>query len=95
MDVLIWSNGERYERSRKNEKPQVVETIEINNSSRIEGEYIDRKKSRDNEERRQAILERSMIRRSYQNPFLMDKNYINVINDQEKYLMPLNSNNIK
>ena len=64
------------------------------NSNIIETEYIHRKKQRDNENEGNEILERHQIRRGYQNPFLSEKTYINVINDQEKFLTPLNSNNI-
>ena len=96
MEVVIWSNGEKYEKSFKKKEILLEDNSNNNNcyNNIIETEYIHRKKQRDNENEDNEILERHQIRRAYQNPFLSEKTYINVINDQEKFLTPLNSNNI-
>ena len=98
MEVITWSNGEKYEKSTK--KTEILSEESSNNDSNNknqlmkESEYIHRKKQRDNQNEGNEILERHQIRRGYQNPFLSEKTYINVINDQEKFLTTLNSNNI-
>ena len=97
MEVVKWSNGDKYERSLKREVEKSIEKIEKECKSRefpLGGLYVERNKHRIIENKSEEILNRNMIRRGYQNPFLEGKNYVNVINDQEKYLMPLNSNNI-
>ena len=51
----------------------------------------DREKELKNELNREEIMERCMTAQSFQNPFL-NKDFNQVLLDQEKYLKPLNSN---
>ena len=93
MKIIKWSNGEKYEQSKK----KTIEKLENkwdNSPIPLGGIYIERNKNRDIEKRSEEILNRNMIKRSYQNPFFEGQNYTNVIVEQGKYLTPLNSNNI-
>ena len=83
MESFNWRNGIRCERSLKCDKPILNNKNEIIDGLRM-AHYESRKKN--------EINNGYLIKRSGQNPFLTDKNYIKVIDDQEKYLMPLNSN---
>ena len=53
-------------------------------------EYNIRKKNNHDEGRINEIMERQMLVQSSQNPFL-NKNFVDVLIDQEKYLIPQNS----
>ena len=90
MEVIVWSNGEKYEKSKKEQKPLLNDKNEIIHNVAFRGEYTIRKKDRINEQKRDEIMERSMLTQTYQNPFLY-KDFNDVISDQEKYLMPKNS----
>ena len=85
-----WTNGEKYEKSHKNEKPifnscnQIIDNV-------IETKIILSKK---NEYNNDIIQSRELITHSSQNPFL-NKNYIDVLDDQTNFLMPKNSNNLE
>ena len=91
MEVVVWSSGEKYERSNKTNRPILNSENEIIKNVAIHGEYIVKKSDRENEEKREEIMERSMIRRNFQNPFI-EKNYLDVLDDQKKFLTPQNSN---
>ena len=93
MEVVIWSSGEKFEKTNKNDKPllndknQVIPNImNIQNAT----EYNIRKKDKFNEERINEIMERQIMSQSCQNPFL-NKDFNDVLLDQEKYLIPQNS----
>ena len=97
MEVIVWTSGEKFEKTRKNDKPLVnykneviPNIINIQNAT----EYNIRKKERFNEERINEIMERQMMAQSCQNPFL-NKDFQDVLLDQEKYLIPQNSLNEK
>ena len=95
MEVVIWSTGEKYNKSNKNEKPILNSNDEIIHNVIYRGEHIGKKTDRENELKnelkREEIMERCMTTQTYQNPFLY-KNFNDVILDQEKYLIPQNSN---
>jgi len=93
MEVIVWSSGEKFEKTNKSDKPLLNEKNEIihniynmNNHT----EYNIRKKDKENEGRINEIMERQMLIQTCQNPFL-NKNFQDVISDQEKYLIPQNS----
>jgi hypothetical protein len=85
-----WSNGEKYEKSYKNQKPifnsknQIIDNV-IENKINILKKY---------EINNNKIQNRELISHSYQNPFL-NKNYIDVLDDQTNFLIPKNSNNLE
>jgi hypothetical protein len=85
-----WSNGEKYEKSYKNQKPI------FNSNNQIIDNVIENKinSSKRNEINNEKIQNRELISHTYQNPFL-NKNYIDVLDDQTNFLIPKNSNNLE
>lgn len=85
-----WSNGEKYEKSYKNQKPI------FNSNNEIIDNVIENKinSSKRNEINNEKIQNRELISHTYQNPFL-NKNYVDVLDDQTKFLIPKNSNNLE
>jgi hypothetical protein len=85
-----WSNGEKYEKSYKNQKPI------FNSNNQIIDNVVENKinSSKRNEINNEKIQNRELISHTYQNPFL-NKNYIDVLDDQTNFLIPKNSNNLK
>lgn len=85
-----WSNGEKYEKSYKNQKPI------FNSNNQIIDNVIKNKinSSKRNEINNEKIQNRELISHTYQNPFL-NKNYIDVLDDQTNFLIPKNSNNLE
>lgn len=85
-----WSNGEKYEKSYKNQKPI------FNSNNKIIDNVIENKinSSKRNEINNEKIQNRELISHTYQNPFL-NKNYIDVLDDQTNFLIPKNSNNLE
>ena len=95
MEVVVWSTGEKYNKSNKNEKPILNSDNEIIHNVIYRGKHIIKKTDRENELKnelkREEIMERCMTAQSFQNPFF-SKNFNDVLLDQEKYLIPQNSN---
>ena len=90
MEVKVWSTGEPYQQSNKNQKPLLNSKNEIIHNVAYRGAYNIKKNDKINETKRDEIMERRMSIQTFQNPFL-HKNYNDVLADQEKYLMPHNS----
>lgn len=89
MEEIVWSNGEKYQKSNKDQKPILNSNNEIIHNIASRGEYALK-----NELKREEIMERCMSVQTFQNPFL-SKDFNDVLLDQETYLKPLNSNYIK
>ena len=85
-----WSNGEKCEKSYKNQKPI------FNSNNQIIDNVIENKINslKRNEINNEKIQNRELISHTYQNPFL-SKNYIDVLDDQTNFLIPKNSNNLQ
>jgi hypothetical protein len=85
-----WSNGEKYEKSYKNQKPI------FNSNNEIIDNVIKNKinSSKRNEIYNEKLQNRELITHTYQNPFLT-KNYVDVLDDQTNFLIPKNSNNLE
>jgi hypothetical protein len=85
-----WSNGEKYEKSYKNQKPI------FNSNNEIIDNVIENKinSSKRNEIYNEKLQNRELITHTYQNPFLT-KNYVDVLDDQTNFLIPKNSNNLE
>ena len=85
-----WSNGEKYEKSHKNQKPI------FNSNNKIIDNVIENKinSSKRNEIYNEKLQNRQLITHTYQNPFL-NKNYVDVLDDQTNFLIPKNSNNLE
>tara|TARA_B100001093_G_scaffold518064_1_gene601642 strand:- start:1157 stop:1462 length:306 start_codon:yes stop_codon:yes gene_type:complete len=98
MEVIVWSTGEKYSKSNKNEKPILNSNNEIIHNVIYRSECLNKKTDREtelkNELKREELMERCMTSQSFQNPFL-SKNFNDVLVDQEKYLIPQNSNFIE
>jgi hypothetical protein len=98
MEEIVWSTGEKYQKSNKDQKPILNSNNEIIHNVASRGEYVLKKSDRENELKnelkREEIMERCMTVQTFQNPFL-SKDFNQVLLDQEKYLKPLNSNYIK
>jgi ribosome recycling factor len=90
MEVKVWSTGEPYKQSTKNQKPLLNSKNEIIHNVAYRGEYNIKKNDKINEIKRDEIMDRRMSIQTFQNPFL-HKSYNDVLADQEKYLMPHNS----
>ena len=91
MENIIWSHGEKYDKSMKKDKPLFDSNNEIIHNVALRGEYIIKKKERVNSEKLDEIMNRQMLSQTYQNPYL-NKNFIDVLSDQDKFLIPQNSN---
>ena len=90
MEEVVWSSGEKYQKSNKIQKPLLNSKNEIIHNIAHRGEYIVKKNNKENEQKREELLDRYLISQQYQNPFF-HKNFMDVLHDQEKYLMPQNS----
>ena len=90
MEEIVWSSGEKYEKTSKDNKPLLNDKGEIIHNIMNRSEYNIRKKINHDEGRINEIMERQMLAQSSQNPFL-NKNFVDVLIDQEKYLIPQNS----
>ena len=90
METIVWKSGETFEKTLKKEKPLLNDKNEIIHNIPYRGEYNIRKKDRTNEKRECEIMEREMLAQTCQNPFF-NKNFNDVVFDQEKYLKPQSS----
>ena len=90
MEVKVWSDGEAYKKSNKDEKPLLNSNNEIINNLPYRSEYTIKKNDKINEEKSEEMMNRQMLTQTFQNPFL-HKNFSDVLADQEKYLKPQNS----
>ena len=90
MEVIVWNSGEKFEKTKKKQKPLVNDKDEIIHNVPTRGEYNIRKKDIDNENKRDEIMERQMLIQTSQNPFF-NKSFSDVLSDQEKFLIPQNS----
>ena len=90
LEEKKWSNGEKYEKSYKNQKPI------FNSNNEIIDNVIENKinSSKRNEIYNEKLQNRELITHTYQNPFL-SKNYVDVLDDQTNFLIPKNSNNLE
>jgi len=85
-----WTNGEKYEKSYKNQKPIFDSNNKIIDNV-IESKISSHKR---NEIYNEKIQDRELVTHTYQNPFL-SKNYVDVLDDQTNFLIPKNSNNLE
>lgn len=94
MEELVWSTGEKYEKSLKKDNPNLQEMREIadlnNNNSNNNNEIF-----RINNKREQAnhkLNERHLLGQIKQNPFMINNDYIKDLDIQQSFLIPKNSN---
>ncbi len=90
MIELKWSKGEKFTKTNKTDKPILNNKNEIISNIPLRAEMT-RNKEKFNINKYETFLqERPMLVQTYQNPFLTKK-FSDVINDQEKFLIPKDS----
>ena len=98
MEELVWSTGEKYEKSSKKDNPKLQVTREIaelnDNHSEINNN-INNEIFRINNKREEAnhkLSERHLVGQLNQNPFMINNDYIKDLDIQQSFLIPKNSN---
>jgi len=94
MNPIILSYGEIFEKTKKNTKPILNDKNEIINNIPIRSTTTRNRDKIQDEKYIKFIENRSLLNQTVRNPFLT-KNFIDVIDDQEKYLIPKDSFNEK
>lgn len=88
--TIVWSYGEKFIKTPKSHKPILNNKNEIIDNISQQAEYNVKKKLKVDEFRENEIMQREMLVRDCQNPFL-NNNYSNIIATQAEYLIPKNS----
>jgi|TARA_B110000285_G_C14971895_1_gene536996 hypothetical protein len=89
MDEFTWSDGSKYERSKKEDNPENKTTDE----NKVITETVYDTTINKREHANNKMNEREMVKQVCDNPFFKKDNYIDIIDKQEQFLMPKNSNN--
>jgi len=94
MEELVWSTGEKYEKSSKKDNPNLQVTREIaelnDNNSEHNNEIFRINNKR--EEANHKLSERHLVGQLNQNPFMINNDYIKDLDIQQNFLIPKNSN---
>jgi hypothetical protein len=90
MEEIVWSSGEKCEKTKKKNKPLLNDKNEIIHNIPYRSEYNIRKNNKLDGKRASEIMDRQMFAQTCQNPFL-NKNYTDVLSDQDKFMKPQNS----
>jgi hypothetical protein len=94
MQEIIWRDGEKFQKTKKEDKPIVNKNNEIIKNIPLRAEMTRNRDKIDIDKYEYFIKERPMIVQTCLNPFLT-KNFTDVINDQEKFLIPKDSSTEK
>jgi hypothetical protein len=94
MQEIIWRDGEKFQKTKKEDKPIVNKNNEIIKNIPLRAEMTRNRDKLDIDKYEDFIKERPMIVQTCLNPFLT-KNFTDVINDQEKFLIPKDSSTEK
>jgi hypothetical protein len=101
MEELVWSTGEKYEKSSKEDNPNLKvkrEIVELNdnNGHNNNGDInMNNEIFRINNKREEAnhkLSERHLVGQLNQNPFMINNDYIKDLDIQQSFLIPKNSN---
>ena len=103
MEERVWRNGERCERSRKDENPALAQALDQALDPKLHTEIKMKEDftphigefgvaSSKREDANTKLSERQMLGQVSHNPFLTSTDYINDLEVQENYLKPQNSN---
>ena len=104
MEEVVWSTGEKYEKSTKSDNPNIIKNVEIENeickneiynNEVYNNEMFSNEIFRINNKREEAnnkISERYLVGQMKQNPFMANNNYISDLDVQQHFLIPKNSN---
>jgi hypothetical protein len=106
MEQLVWSTGEKYEKSSKEDNPNFkvtrenisVTNADLKNTDLIanNGDHIDIFRiNNKREEANHKLSERHLVGQLNQNPFMINNDYIKDIDIQQSFLIPKNSNTDK
>lgn len=90
MEQIVWSDGDKFEKTKKKDKPILNSKNEIVNNVPLRGEMTRNRDKIDIDKYEYFIKERPMMAQTCQNPFLT-KDFTDVINDQERFLIPKDS----
>lgn len=94
MQEIIWRDGEKFQKTKKEDKPIVNKNNEIIKNIPLRAEMTRNRDKIDIDKYEDFIKDRPMIVQTCLNPFLT-KNFTDVINDQEKFLIPKDSSTEK
>ena len=100
MEELVWSTGEKYEKSLKKDNPNLQVTREIadlnENNNDINNNNINNNEifriNNKREEANHKLSERHLVGQLNQNPFMINNDYIKDLDIQQSFLIPKNSN---
>ena len=82
MEIIIWSDGSKPERSCKEDNPGDNQSIEM-----VYDNSINKREDANNK-----LNERELVKQVCANPFFTNVSYHNIIEKQEQFLIPKNSN---
>ena len=103
MEELVWSTGEKYEKSSKEDNPNLKvmrenvsvtnvgltnSDLNVNNGDNNDIFRINNKR----EEANHKLSERHLVGQLNQNPFMINNDYIKDLDIQQSFLIPKNSN---
>jgi hypothetical protein len=98
-----WSNGIKYEKSLKEDRPSIIENINNVASENVitaalasipePPPFLYNDISNKREEANNKMSERYLVGQGQQNPFLANNNYLQDLDIQQNFLIPKNSNN--
>lgn len=90
MAQIVWTHGEKFNKTKKDNRPILNNKNEIVNNIPLRGETTRNRDKLQQDKLESFVQERPMLVQTYQNPFLT-KDFSDVINDQEKFLIPKDS----
>ena len=90
MSTIVWSYGEKFEKTPKSQKPILNSKNEIITNITNRAEYNIKKKLKVDDLRENEIMQREMLVRDCQNPFL-NINHGEIVDIQDEFLIPKNS----
>ena len=95
MEELVWSTGEKYEKSSKKDNPNLQVTREISDLNENNNDINNNEIFRINNKREEVnhkLSERYLVGQLNQNPFMINNDYIKDLDIQQSFLIPKNSN---
>ncbi len=99
MEELVWSTGEKYEKSSKKDNPNLQqvtrENTDLNDNIADNNNQLNNEIFRINNKREEAnhkLSERYLVGQLNQNPFMINNDYIKDLDIQQNFLIPKNSN---
>lgn len=90
MKELIWTDGEKFIKTKKEDKPILNNKDEIVKNIPLRGKTTRNRDKLQQDKIESFVKERPMLVQTYLNPFLT-KDFNQVIDDQEKFLIPKDS----